>query len=170
MFYPIFLIASLIEILLETAISMRNSARLIQRGAIEISPVIFRLMALLYIWMYVASFCEWFAFRRPLTALWIISFGSLFLAAKLLKYFAVRALGALWTMRVLIIPGTKVVATGPYKWMRHPNYVAVLLEIAATTLIGKSFFTFLAVFSLFCIVLIFRIRGEEAALRKFTNF
>jgi len=154
----------------ETGISMRNSSRLIRQGAIEVSPIIFRLMALLYIWMYVGSFWEWFVFRRPLSSTWISGFGLLFVAAKLLKFLAVRALGVYWTMRVLIIPGTKVVATGPYKWMRHPNYAAVLMEIAATTLIGKSFLTFAAVFSLFCIVLIFRIRGEETALRKFTNF
>jgi len=142
MFYPIFLIASLIEILAETAVSMRNSARLIQRGAIEVMPVIFRLMALLYIWMYVGSFWEWFVFRRPLTMTWISAFLLLFIAAKLLKFFAIQALGSFWTMRVLIIPGTKVVATGPYKWMRHPNYAAVLMEIAATTLIGKNLLTF----------------------------
>lgn len=170
MFYPIFLLASLIEILAETAVSIRNSIRLVQQGAIEVTPVIFRLMALLYILMYIGSFWEYTVYSRPLTIQWIAIFGLLFIAAKLLKFAAVRALGPLWTMRVLIVPGTKVVATGPYKWMRHPNYAAVLMEIAATTLIGKSFLTFACIFILFCIVLIFRIRGEEEALRKFTNF
>jgi methyltransferase len=166
MLYPLFLLLNALEMLAELRISMRNSQALSSQGAIEIEPRILQMMTLLYVLMYPACFLEYWFVSRSVQLIWL----SVFIAAKLLKLWAFSSLGRFWTMRVLIVPQSKTVKTGPYRWLRHPNYVAVLMEISATCLLGKCFFTFLVITGLFAALLVWRIRTEEAALRRYTDY
>jgi len=168
--YPAFLLITALEMLWEASISARNSAQLVQRGAIEIQPRVFPLMVLLYVLLYTGSLLEFWFVRRQTSAIWMLLFAALFLIAKGIKFWAVSSLGSFWTMKVLIVPGSKTVSTGPYKWIRHPNYIAVLMEITAIALFGKSFVSFAVVFLSFCLILFFRISAEESALRKYTDY
>jgi methyltransferase len=170
MLYPIFLALNALEMLGEAAISARNSRSLLQKGAIEIARPILPIMASLYALMYFGSLAEFFYFHRTLSLTWVLFFSALFVIAKALKFWAVSSLGNFWTMRVLILPNVNVVTKGPYRWIRHPNYIAVLLEIAATTLLGKCFITFVVVILLFSVTLVFRIKYEEAALIQHTDY
>ena len=170
MFYLYFLAISAVEILVESWLSARNSHALIQKGAIEVASALLPIMALLYLLMYLGSWAEHIWMQRAFSLNWAMTFGSLYLLAKIIKFWAISSLGPLWTMRVLILRSSSVVTKGPYRWIRHPNYVAVLMEIAATTLIGKSFYTFVVVIALFSVTLMFRIQYEEAALKRFTNY
>lgn len=170
MLYEAFLVVNAIEMIWESRISARNSAALAARGAKEIAPRILAIMIFLYILMYVGSFLEYTLMNRQIPGWWFGLFLFLFAAAKLLKSWAVRSLGVFWTMKVLVVPGAAAVQTGPYRFIRHPNYIAVLLEIAATTLLGKAFLTAAVVLALFSAVLYFRIRSEEAALAQYTDY
>lgn len=156
--------------LVEVRISARNSSRLLQKGAKEIAPQILPLMTVLYILMFLGSFLEYLFAARAISFLWTIGFGGLFLLAKALKFWAVSTLGPHWTMKVLILPENEVITTGPYRWIRHPNYLAVLMEIAGTVLLGKCYITFVTVFLSFLLVLFYRIRAEEDALLRYTNY
>src|SRR5262249_3304919 len=131
MFYPAFLLVAALEMLWESYISSRNSARLLQRGAIEIQPGVFPIMVLLYVLLFAGSLIEFQVMHRVVSSNWIVLFCGLFLLAKALKLWAVSSLGSFWTMKVLILPGSKTIKIGPYRWLRHPNYLAVLVEIAA---------------------------------------
>ena len=51
------------------------------------------------------------------------------MAAKALKWWAILTLGRFWTFRVIVVPGATLVAGGPYRWLRHPNYVGVIGEL-----------------------------------------
>ena len=62
----------------------------------------------------------------------------MFVAAKALKWWAIAELGPLWTFRVIVVPGSPSVATGPYRIMRHPNYVAVIGEIVGVALMMRA--------------------------------
>ena len=53
----------------------------------------------------------------------------LFILAKAVKYWAIASLGTRWTFRVLVPPGSQRIVRGPYRWMAHPNYVAVVIEL-----------------------------------------
>jgi methyltransferase len=170
MFYYYFLLFSFLEILGEVWISARNSRSLLQKGAIEIAPLLLPIMALLYGIMYFGSLAEYTLIPKDIPLGWVITFFILFLLAKILKFWAISSLGPLWTMRVLILPESNVITSGPYRWIKHPNYMAVLMEIAATTLLGKCFYTFALVIALFSVTLVFRIRREEEALRQYTDY
>lgn len=154
----------------EALVASRNSANLLRNGAVEIAPWILPFMVLLFVLLFVGSFVEYLLVPKNLSLWWFGSFVVLFCLAKGLKYWAVSALGSYWTMKVLVIPGSQVVTKGPYKWIRHPNYVAVLLEIAAIALAGKSFIAFVVIFASFLVVLYYRIQCEEKALAIHTDY
>jgi methyltransferase len=170
MLYLYFLALNVLEMLYESWISARNSRELIRRGAVEIAPFLLPVMIVIYAMMYTGSALEFYYHPRIVSFAWITTFALLFCAAKTLKFWAISTLGSFWTMRVLIVPKSHVVTAGPYRWIRHPNYVAVLAEIVATPLIGKCFVTLSAVVVLFSITLAFRIVREEDALKKHTDY
>jgi methyltransferase len=89
---------------------------------------------------------------------------GLALLAQGLRYWAVACLGARWNTRVLVWPGVPPVTSGPYRFLRHPNYLAVVVEMAAVPLVYGAWAT-AAIFSLGNLVLLsIRIRSEEQAL------
>jgi methyltransferase len=65
----------------------------------------------------------------------VLAGASVFLAAKALKWWAIATLGPLWSFRVLVLPGVALVASGPYRFLRHPNYLALAGEIVGAALL-----------------------------------
>jgi methyltransferase len=88
----------------------------------------------------------------------------LFAAAKALKYWAIATLGPRWTFRVLVPPGSARTLTGPYRFMRHPNYVGVGGELAGFALLAQSYVTGTLALLAFGLLMLARIRVEERAL------
>jgi len=101
---------------------------------------------------------------RPgvLWPLWL----ALFLAAQVLRYSAIHALGKRWSTRVFVMPDLPLVRTGPYRWLRHPNYVAVVLEFIAAPMLFGAWRTAAVIGILNAVVLAVRIRCENAALQR----
>ncbi len=86
------------------------------------------------------------------------------LGAQALRYWAIATLGWRWNTRIVVVPGTAPVTAGPYRWVRHPNYVAVIAEMIALPLVHGAWLTAL-VFSVGnALLLRVRIRAEEQAL------
>ena len=88
----------------------------------------------------------------------------LFVLAKGLKVWAILSLRDLWTMRVILPRRLSVVTTGPYRHLRHPNYVAVVFEVTALPLAGGAGLTAVAAGALIIALVWARVRTEEAAL------
>ena len=90
---------------------------------------------------------------------------AFFIAAQLLRYWCIISLGRRWNTRILVLPGAPLVVRGPYRFIRHPNYLAVALELACAPLIFGAWVTALAA-SLANAWLLLRVRipAEEAAL------
>ena len=110
--------------------SGRNTEALKRQGAVEPVDPIWPVMAAVYPASFVAMFVESMLRGGPSSEQWIFGV-MLFGAAKVLKYAAIGTLGPRWSFRVLVLPQEPLVATGPYRWMRHPNYVAVIGELIA---------------------------------------
>jgi methyltransferase len=90
---------------------------------------------------------------------------ALFVAAKALKWWAMASLGPAWTFRVIVVPGAPLVGAGPYRVMRHPNYVAVLGELIGAGLLTRSAIAGPLSILIFAPLLWKRIAVEESALR-----
>ncbi len=89
---------------------------------------------------------------------------AVFLLAKGLKYWAIWALGVRWTFRVLVPPGSARTTRGPYRFLTHPNYVAVMAELVATALMAHAPVAGVAAVAGFGLLIAARIRVEERAL------
>jgi len=150
------------ERLFEVALSRRNAARAFARGGHESGRAHFPLLVALHTG-FLAS-CALESAVRPFPgALGWIALAVAF-AAQGLRYWAVASLGDRWNVRVIVVPGESPVQSGPYRFVRHPNYAAVVLEMAAVPLIHGCFLTAAVFSALHAVVLRVRIRAEEAAL------
>lgn len=150
-------------LLVETFRSLRNERRLRSRGAIEPPGDVYRWMRPVYPGMFLAMAAE--GFWRGAAPLTVVTTGVLvFLLAKALKWAAILSLGELWSFRVLVLPGAPLVTGGPYRFLRHPNYVALAGELLGVAIMWRAWATGLASALLFGALLRRRIAEEEAAL------
>src|SRR3954464_3495293 len=82
------------------------------------------------------------------------------LLAQSLRYWAISTLGERWNTRVIVMPGSQPITSGPYRFIKHPNYVAVVMELIAVPLVHGGWITAL-VFSIGnAALLVVRIREE----------
>jgi len=143
--------------------SRANEAALRRQGAVEPSGDVYLAMAWAYPLIFVAITVEGVLRHRPPMPIAIAGL-AVFLAAKALKYWAIAVLGSRWTFRVLVPARSTLVTVGPYAYIRHPNYVAVLGEIVGFALFAGAVWTGAASFVLFGLLIRARIRVEERAL------
>jgi methyltransferase len=87
-------------------------------------------------------------------------------AAQLLRFWALRTLGPMWNARGLIHPDQQIVSSGPYQYIKHPNYLAVLVELVAIPVIGGAWRSLGLLLLPHLVILWRRIKGEEALLRE----
>jgi methyltransferase len=152
------------ERLVELAISRRNAARSFARGGVERGRGHFRVMAALHALFLLSCAAEAVVARRPFLPAVGWPALAVALCAQALRYWAILSLGARWNVRVIAVAGEPPVTSGPYRWLRHPNYVAVAAEIAAVPLIHGAWATALLFSLANAALLSVRIRVEESAL------
>lgn len=160
--YLAFLLLLAAERLFEVALSRRNARRAFARGGRESGREHFPAMVALHTAFLVSCAVE-SAFRPFPGALGWAAL-ALAILAQGLRYWAVASLGERWNVRVIVIPGVPPVQRGPYRFVRHPNYTAVVVEMIAVPLVHGCWITALAFSALHVLVLRVRIRAEEAAL------
>ena len=149
--------------LVEARRASRNERAQRSRGGIEAPGDVYQLMRVVYPGAFLAMFAEGAARGAP--ALAVLAAGAaIFAAAKTLKWWAILSLGPCWTFRVIVVPGVPLIVKGPYRRLRHPNYVAVMGELAGAAVVaGAPVSGFVAVV-VFGAMLIKRIAVEERAL------
>jgi methyltransferase len=150
-------------LLLETWKSARQARALRAAGAIEPPDDPYRAMAIVYPGMFLAMTAEGMLAPPACTTL-VASGIGVFLAGKLLKWWAILSLGRFWSFRVLVVPGAALITGGPYRWLRHPNYVGLLGEIAGVALMMRAPITGVVSALAFGALLRRRIRVEERTL------
>src|SRR6266516_4740341 len=116
--------------IVEARRAARNERAQRDRGGVEARGDVYNAMRVTYPAAFAAMMVEGL-FRGAPAAILITSGATLFAAAKLLKWWAITTLGRFWTFRVIVVPGSALVASGPYRWLRHPNYVAVVGELVS---------------------------------------
>ena len=135
------------------------------RGGIEPAGDVYRLMRVAHPGAFLLMLIE--GALRASPSFTVVLLGALlFVAAKLLKWWAILSLGAFWTFRVIVVPGARLVVAGPYRWLRHPNYVGVIGELAGVALMTGAWLSGVAGIATFGWLLVRRLAVEEEALRE----
>jgi len=150
--------------LFELRLSRRNERRMRQRGGREHTPETYRWIVTLHAAWFGAMLLEVFAGRRKFHPRLAMLALSLFAAGQALRLTAIRTLGWRWSTRVMTVPGDAPVQHGIYRYIRHPNYLGVQLEILAAPLLHSAYLTSLVFGVANALLLRDRIRHEEQAL------
>jgi methyltransferase len=150
--------------LAELRLSKRNERALFARGAVEVPDPVYRTMRWVYPAIFVAMAVEGLMNRRE-PGLLTAAGAVVFITAKWLKYWAISTLGIRWSYRVLVVPGERLVDTGPYRLMRHPNYLAVVGELLGMALLTGAPWSGAIGILFFSWLLRRRIAAEARALR-----
>src|SRR5437867_1158526 len=159
----LFLAVLLAQRIGELALSARHGRRLRTLGAREHGAAHFPFLVLIHVMYPIALVCEVLflgARPGPLWPLWV----ALSIGAEALRFASIHALGERWHVRILVVPGLPPVRHGPYRWLRHPNYLAVVVELICQPLIFGAWRTALAISALNLWALGIRVRAEDRAL------
>ncbi len=154
--------------LFELVLARGNERKTRARGAVERGRGHYPFIVALHVLWLVSTLVEGLLRGPDLPAYWPVPL-ALFLLVQPLRYWAVFSLGENWNTRILVVPGAKPVRRGPYRYLSHPNYVVVVVEILAFPLIFGAWITALVFTVLNAVVLYVRIREENRALTELTN-
>ena len=154
-----------LERLAELVVSKRHAAWAMSRGGVEHGRRHYGVMVILHTALLVGAVVEvWWLDRPFLPALgWTML--ALVLASQALRWWCIRTLGRQWNTRVIVVPGLPLVSRGPYRILRHPNYVAVVAEGLALPLVHTAWVTALLFTVLNAALLTVRIQVEDSALQ-----
>jgi methyltransferase len=154
----------------ELAISKRNSKWMESQGGYEVGQEHYKLILFIHLLFFVGIWVEVLFFRAtPPTWAWA-PFG-LFVIAQVFRYWCIRSLGRYWNTRIWVVPGHTPQIKGPYRFMRHPNYVVVAIELLVFPLIFGAYLTATVVTIINTLIMfLIRIPLEEVALREATNY
>ena len=162
--YVVLIVAVSLERLAELVLSRRNLAWALRRGGREHGFGHYPFMVFLHTGLLVACLVE--AAHRPFVPALGWAMLAVVVLAQGLRWWCITTLGPRWNTRIVVVPGLRLVDRGPYRWLRHPNYVAVVLEGIALPLVHTGWIT-AAVFTVVNAGLLrVRISAENAAMAQ----
>jgi methyltransferase len=152
------------ERLAELVVSRRNQAWSMRQGGVESGAGHYPVMVLVHGGLLIGAGLEAVFAHRPFILALGVPMLVVVAAAQVLRWWCVTTLGRRWNTRVIVVPGLPLVTAGPYRYLRHPNYVAVVAEGAALPLVHTAWITAMAFTIVNAALLTVRIRVENTAL------
>jgi methyltransferase len=152
----------------ELVVSQRNLATSKARGGSEFGAGHYPAMVVLHTALLVSCLAEVLVLHRPFIPILGWSMLAVAVAAQGLRWWCITTLGWQWNTRVIVVPGAARVTGGPYRYLSHPNYVAVALEGVALPLVHSAWITAVVFTVLNAALMMARIKIENAALASLT--
>ncbi|GAA4347603.1 isoprenylcysteine carboxylmethyltransferase family protein [Angustibacter luteus] len=162
--YTAFVLAVGVERLAELVVSKRNLAWSLARGGYEVGASLYPFMVVVHTGLLVGAVVEVAVADRPFLPWLGWTMVAVVLATQALRWWCIATLGRQWNTRVVVVPGAPRITGGPYRWLTHPNYVAVVVEGVALPLVHTAWVTAVLFTVANAVVLTVRIRTENAAL------
>jgi len=163
-FYLILVLAVGVERLAELRVARRNAQWSHERGGREYGGGHYPVMVALHTALLAGCLIEVVLAHRGFVPALGWAMLVVVVAAQALRWWCIRTLGPQWNTRILVVPGLPLITGGPYRWLRHPNYVAVIAEGIALPLVHSAWITATVFTAANAILLTARIRAEDAAL------
>ena len=164
--YTVLILATGAERIAELVVSARNARWSFARGGIEYGRAHFPPMVALHTGLLLACLAEVWLLDRPFLPWLGWPMLVLVLASQALRWWCIATLGPHWNTRVVVVPGASRVDRGPYRHLRHPNYLAVVVEGVALPLVHSAWLTAVLFTVANAALLRTRIRCENAALTR----
>jgi len=162
-FFATFISLLIIQRLVELFWARRNYRSMMAAGGYEVGASHYPLVVGVHLLFFTLLVFEVLAGQRPLPSWWPIP-AAVFMMAQVMRAWCLIALGKFWNTRIVVLPGAVPVTNGPYRWIRHPNYLVVCIELLTVPLMFGAYFTACLISLLNAGVMIIRIRAEERAL------
>jgi methyltransferase len=167
--FLIFISFIIFQRIVEVFVAKRNEKWMKKQGAIEFGVSHYKYMVLMHVLFFIELSAEKVFLDRGLSPLWPIIFG-VFALAQFIRIWAISSLGRFWNTKILVIPNAEVVRKGPYRFLKHPNYFVVAMELFIVPLLFNAFYTAFLFSILNVIMLMIRIPEEEKALKTLTEY
>lgn len=168
MIFALFFAFIVTQRVVELGIARKNEKWIKSMGAIEYGREHYKYMVSLHVAFLASFLVEVVMLDRSLSPFWPAIL-SLFIMTQSLRIWSIQSLGKFWNTKVLILPDASIVKAGPYKFLRHPNYTIVVLEILLIPLMFQAFYTAIVFTLLNAWMLSVRIPLEEKALSERTT-
>lgn len=164
--YTLLVIAVAAERVAELVVARRNAAWTLARAGVEHGRGHYPVMVALHTGLLVCCLLEPLLAHRPFLPALGWPALALVVLAQALRWWCVTTLGPYWNTRVIVVPGARLVGAGPYRFLRHPNYLAVVVEITALPLVHSAWLTATVFTVANATLLAVRLRCENAALTR----
>ncbi|MHA6258287.1 isoprenylcysteine carboxyl methyltransferase family protein [Sporosarcina sp. CAU 1771] len=169
MLFPILIAVVVLQRLVELVMAKRNEKWMRNQGAFEVGASHYPFMILMHSAFFLSLILEVTAIGKSISPFWVpLLLG--FLVAQIGRVWCLVSLGKFWNTKILILRGANVIRKGPYRLIRHPNYLIVSIELLLLPLIFEAYFTAIVYSILNVWMLSIRIPMEEQALKEATNY
>ena len=159
------LVLAFLPMAFEARLASRHERALRAAGAIEPADDVYPWMQIVYPATFLSMTVEAVIRRAGVNEIFALGI-SVFVLGKAIKYWAIATLGSRWTFRVLVPPSSPLITHGPYRYMRHPNYLGVIGELVGLALAARATIAGTLSVVLFATLMVLRIRVEERALER----
>ncbi|RKQ38007.1 isoprenylcysteine carboxyl methyltransferase family protein [Oceanobacillus halophilus] len=158
----------IIQRLIELKIARRNEQWMRERGGIELASEHYKWFVIIHGLFFISILFE--VFLRDLRTIEMNNYlFSLFLLTQLVRVWCIQSLGKFWNTKIIVLPNVALVKRGPYRYIKHPNYIIVGIELFLIPLLFGAYLTSI-IFPIFHLLLMrIRIPAEEKALRGIIN-
>jgi methyltransferase len=167
--FLLFFILVILQRIGELWIAKRNERWMKERGGKEFGQSHYKYIVLVHSLFFVSLLFEGLWKKTRLSPIWPF-LAVLFFIVQVLRIWTIRSLGRFWNTKIIVLPNSRPISKGPYRFMRHPNYIIVITEILLIPLLFQAYWTACIFTILNALVLFVRIREEERALNMFTNY
>jgi methyltransferase len=165
----VFFCMLVLQRLIELRVAKKNEKWMKAQGAIEFGTRHYQLIVWMHGLFFISFIIEKLTFNRGVSPIWpyLLVF---FLFVQLVRVWAILSLGKYWNTKILVLPNAEVVKKGPYRYIKHPNYFVVIMELAVVPLLFEAYVTAVLFSLLNIMILSIRIPEEENALKKLTEY
>ncbi|MEH7229359.1 isoprenylcysteine carboxyl methyltransferase family protein [Bacillus safensis] len=152
--------------LIEMLVAKKNEKKVKVIGAIEFGASHYPYMIAMHAGFFLSLMVEVWGLNRPPSRYFLVLLVFL-LATQVIRYWALCSLGTYWNTKILVVPNAMMVKKGPYRWLKHPNYVVVAIELMLIPLLFNAYFTAILFSCLNAWMMAVRIQTEEKALNQY---
>jgi methyltransferase len=156
--------------IVELVVAKRNEKKIRNLGGHEVGGEHYKTIVVMHVSFFLALILEVLGFQKNPISMWE-TFLFLFICLQVIRVWTMMSLGMYWNTKIMILPGAEPVRAGPYRWIKHPNYLIVIFELALIPLMFQAYIT-AVIFSLLNLVILLKIRipMEERGLMEATTY